>query len=91
MFHDVGVRELALEGAVGALLVGGHDERVPGGLEEVAQAQLARHAADQLTGREVEPARRRRRLPIRIALDRRHVVARIGRRVAVDRIVIQDA
>ena len=43
----VGVDQLALELAVGAVLVGGDDQRVALAFEIVAQAQLARHAAEQ--------------------------------------------
>ena len=46
--HDLGVGQLALEHGVRAVLVGGHDQRVALALEELAQAQLAGDAAEQL-------------------------------------------
>ena len=51
---DLGLRQLALEDRVRAVLVGGDDERVPALLEELAQAELAGDAAEQLAGREVD-------------------------------------
>ena len=45
---DVGIDQLALELAVRPVLVGRDDQLVPACLEEFAQAQLARHAAEQL-------------------------------------------
>jgi hypothetical protein len=64
---------------------------MPALLEELAQAQLARDAADQLAGLEADCLRRWRALTVVVALDRRYFVARVRRRVAVDRIVIEHA
>ena len=89
--HHLGLGQLALEDRVRPVLVGGDDEPVPAPLEELAQAELAGDAADQLAGREADRLRRRRALPVVVALDRRHLVARVGRRVAVDRIVVEHA
>ena len=89
--HDIGVGELALEDRVRAVLVGGDDQLVPGSLEELAQPQLAGDAAEQLAGPEAERLRGRRALAVVVALDLRDIVARIGRRVAVDRVVVEHA
>src|SRR5215218_10595075 len=62
---------------------------MPGLLEESAQSELARDAAEQLAGREADPSGGRRRDPAGIALARRDLVARVGRRVAVDGIVVE--
>ena len=51
---DVGIDQLALERAVRAVLVGGDDQRVARAFEIFAQPQLARHAAEQFAGREVD-------------------------------------
>ena len=87
--HDVRVDKLLLEHRARAVLVGGDDERVAGSLEVPTQAQLARNAAQQLPGREVDGVRGRGRLAARIRTDLWYVVARVGRRIAVDRIVIK--
>ena len=55
--HDLGARQLALEDRVRAVLVGGDDQRVARRLQEVAQPQLARDAADQLARGEAERPR----------------------------------
>jgi uncharacterized delta-60 repeat protein len=48
--HDLGVRKLAIQHRVGPLLVGSDDQVVPAPLDELAQPELARHAAQQLPG-----------------------------------------
>ncbi len=58
--HDLGVRQLLLEGRIRTVLVGGHDQRVAGLFQELAQAQLAGDAAEQFARLEVDLARRRR-------------------------------
>ena len=88
---NVGVDELALEGAVSAILVGGDDELVSLGFQELAQAQFARDAAEQRAWLEVRPAWGRQGLPIRIALDPGQIVARVGDWITVDGIVVEDA
>ena len=55
----VGIDQLALELAVGAVLVGCDDERVARAFEIFAKPQLARHAAEQFAGREVDRLGRR--------------------------------
>src|SRR5215211_4519329 len=57
--HDLGLRKLAIQHRVGPLLVGGDDQIVPASLDELAQRELARHAAQQLPRREVDVLRRR--------------------------------
>src|SRR6186997_402127 len=61
-----------------------------GVLEELAQAKLARDAAEQLAGREVDRARGGGRLPVGVALDFGDVVARVGGRIAVHRVVVEN-
>ena len=87
----VRVLELAFESRVGPVLVGRDDELVPALLEELPQPELARDAAEQLARREVDRLRRGRGLPAVVALDRRDAVARVGRRVPANRVVVQDA
>ena len=60
---DLGLGQLALEDRVRPVLVGGDDQPVPAPLEELAQAELARDAAEQLAGREVDRLGRRRVWP----------------------------
>ena len=50
-----------------------------------------RHAAEQLTGREVDRLRRRRGLPVEVVRDLGDAVARVRRRVPVDRVVVEHA
>src|SRR5262249_49686372 len=57
--------------------------------EELPQAELPGDAAEQLARREVDRLRRRRGLSIGVALDLRDVVARVGGRVAVHRVVVE--
>src|SRR3990172_4439578 len=59
-------------------------------LQEFAQAQLARDAAQELAGFEVDGARRGRRLSVGIFRDPWDVVAGIFLGIAVDRIVIEN-
>eukprot|EP00050_Salpingoeca_kvevrii_P005681 m.285082 g.285082 ORF g.285082 m.285082 type:complete len:437 (+) comp11291_c0_seq1:127-1437(+) len=44
----IGILHLLFENAVGAVLVAGHDKRMAAILEKLAQAKLARHAAEEL-------------------------------------------
>ena len=88
---DVGGGQLALEVGVRAVLVGGDGQLVAALLEELAQAELAGDAAQQLAGREVDRLGSRRREAAGVVVDRGNVVARVGGRIAVDRIVVQDA
>src|SRR5262245_18747755 len=60
-------------------------------VDELAQAQRAGDAADQLAGAEAERLGRRRALAVRVALDLGDIVARVGRRIAVDRVVVEHA
>jgi len=57
----------------------------------VYEALLTGHTPEQLAGREVDRLRRRRRLPVEVALDHRDVVPRVRGRVAVHGIVVEDA
>src|SRR3712207_6326256 len=82
--HDVGVDQLALELRVLPVLVGRDDELMTRRLEELAQAEFARNAAEQLAGLEVDRARAGERLAVRIALDLGEAIARIAGRIAVD-------
>ena len=88
--HDLGVGKLLVEHRILAVLARGHDQGVAGLLQEFAQAQLAGDAAEQLTRLEVDGRRRRRGLPVGIFGDLGDVVAGIGLRIAVDRIVIEN-
>jgi hypothetical protein len=88
--HNVGVDKLLVEGRVGAFLVRGDDERMTGVLQELAQAELAGHAAQELAGIEVDRARGRRGLSARIFLDLRDVVAGIFRRIAAHGIGVEN-
>jgi len=87
--HDLGVRKLSLEDRIGSVLVGRHDQPVAALLQEPAQPELARDAAEQLTRREVDPLRARRRLAVVVPLDLGNVVACVGRRIAADGIVVE--
>ena len=87
---DLGVGQLLVEYGILAVLARGHDQGVAGLLEELAQAQLARDAAEQLARLEVDRRGRRRRLPVRIFGDLGDVVAGVCLRIAVDRIVIEN-
>ena len=89
--HDLGLRELALEDGLRPVLVRGHDEPVTAVLEEAPQPELARDAADELPAVEVEPRGSRRGLAVVVALDPGDVVARVRRRVPIDRVVIEHA
>ena len=89
--HDLGLRKLAIQHRVGALLVGGDDQVVPTSLDELAQPELAGHAAQQLPGREVDVLGRRCVLAAVVMLDRGHGVARIGRRITADGVVVENA
>ncbi len=51
---DLGVEQLALEGGVGTVLVGGDDEVVALAFEKGPKAELSRHAAQELARGEVE-------------------------------------
>ena len=64
---------------------------MPALLKELAQPERARDAAEQLARGEIDPLRGRRGLAVGVALDLRDLVARVGGRVAVDRVVVQDA
>ncbi len=63
---------------------------VAAALEESAQAELARDAAEQLSRYEVDGLRGGEGLPSRIALQCGQTVSRVARRVTVDRVVVQD-
>jgi hypothetical protein len=88
---DVRIDQLALELAVRTVLVGRDDIVVTAGLEELAQAELARNAAEQLARPEVDRFRRGQGLAVRVALDLRQIVAWIAGRIAAGRIVVEDA
>ena len=66
---DVGIGQLPLELAAGTILVGGHYEAMAARLQELAQTQLTRDAAEKLTRFEIDRLRRRRGLSAWIALD----------------------
>ena len=88
--HDLGVGKLLVQHRILTVLARGHDQGVAGLLQEFAQAQLAGDAPQQLTRLEVYGRRRRRGLPVGIFGDLGDVVAGIGLRIAVDRIVIEN-
>ncbi len=89
--HDLGIMELAVEDRVPAFLVGGHDQRVAALLKEAAQPQGARHAAQQLARLEVDRLWRGCGLAAGIGVDLGDPVARIGGRVAGQRIIVEHA
>ena len=82
--------KLLVEHRVLAVLARGDDQGVAGLLEEFAKPKLARDAAQQLAGLEVDRRRRWRRLPVRIFGDLGDVVAGVFRRISIDRIVIEN-
>ena len=88
--HDFRVRQLLLEHRIGAVLIGGHDQRVAGVLEKFAKPELARNAAQQLARLEVDRLRRRQRLAVGILVDLGDVIARIVFRISVDGIVVEN-
>ena len=88
---DLGVGKLLVEDGVGAVLVGGHHQRVAGVLEEFAKPELAGDAAEQFARLEVDLARRRRRHAVGIVVDLGDVVAGVFGRIAVDGVVIKNA
>ena len=77
--HDVGVGQFSSNTESGAVLVGCHHQRVAGVLKELAQAELAGDAAEQLARLEVDRLRRRCGLAVGIAVDLGDVVAGVGR------------
>ncbi len=89
--HDLGVVQLAVEHAVRAVLARGDHELVAVGLEVLAQAQLARDAAQQGAGLEVDAPRRGQRLSVGIALQVRQVVAGVGGGIARHGVVVEHA
>ena len=88
---DVGVEEFTFEHRIGAVLVRGHDKAVPAALEEFAEAQLARDGAEEFARLEVDGLRRWQRLPARIALELRDIVARVRFGMTADGIVVENA
>ena len=88
---DLGVGQLLLELRVRAFLVGGHHQSVAGLLQELAKPKLARHAAKQLAGLEVDGARGRRGLAVGVVGDLGDVVAGIFGGIAVDRVGIENS
>ncbi len=88
---DFGVMQLLVELGIGAVLVGGHHQRVALAFEIVAQAQLAGDAAQQGARREVDGLGRRRGLAVGIFVDFRNIVAGVRLRIAVHRVVIKNA
>src|SRR5207247_6336237 len=70
---------------------GGDNEFVPALLEEFPEPELARHAPEKLTGREVDRLGSRRGLPVVVALYLRDVVSRVCRRIPVDGILVENA
>ncbi len=89
--HDFRIGKLALEHRVGAVLVRRHDQGMAEGLDVFSQAQFARDAAEQHPRLEVDRLRRRQGLAAGITFDLRQIVARVGFRIAVNRIVIENA
>ena len=75
----------------GAVLVGGHDQSVALGFEVFAQAQFAGHAAEKGAGLEIDRFGRRKSLAAGIVIDFGKIVARVGFRIAIDRIVVKNA
>ena len=88
--HHVRLRQPLLELGVRAVLVRGDDQGVTLRLEELTQPELPRHAPQQLARGEVDRLRGRGRLAVGVLLDLGDLVARVVRRVPVDRIVVED-
>jgi len=63
---NVSIDELLLELAVRAILVGGDDQLVSSRLEELAEAELAGDAAEELSGSEVDGLGGGQELAVRI-------------------------
>src|SRR5580700_7796542 len=81
---------MTLEDRIWPLLVGGDNKSVTKRLEIFPQPQLTRHAAEQRSWLKVDRLRSRQRLPARITFDRRQIVARVGLRISVDRIIVEN-
>ena len=88
---DVRIDQLPFENRLGPVLVRRDDQRMAGVLEESAEPELSRHAAEKLSRSEIDCVGRRRRLSTRIRGDDGDGVAGIGAGVAVDGIVIEHA
>ncbi len=88
---DVRVGKLAVELAIGSVLVGRDDKGVTTILQESAKAELAGDASEQLARPEVDRLRCRQQLTVGIALDPRQIVARIVLGVAVYGVVVENA
>lgn len=87
----VGIHELALQHAVGAVLVGGDHQRVAVLFQVGPQAQGAGDAAEQRAGHEVDALRGRQGLAAGVMVDPGQVIAGIGRGIARHRIVVENA
>ena len=88
--NDIGVGQLPFELRVRAVLVRCHDQLVPAVFEECAQAELTGDAAQQFARREIDRRRGRQGLAAGVAIQRRDAVARVDRRIAGDRVRIED-
>ena len=88
---DLRVGQLAVEGRARAILVRGHDQLVSEASRNLPQPEFAGDAAQQLARLEVNAFRRRQRLPVGITLQKREIIARVGFRVTIDGIVVEDA
>lgn len=89
--NNISSGQLALENRVRAVLVRSDNKLVAVLLEELAQSELTAHATEQMARGKVNCLGSRSSLSIRILGDVREVVTEVGRRVAINRIRIQDA
>ena len=88
---DVGIGQFPLERGIRAVLVRGDNKLVTGRFEIFSQTELARHAAEQRPGLEVDGRWCRQGLAVRIALDLRQIIPRIFLRITAGRIVVENA
>ena len=88
--HDIGVGQLPLELRIRSFFVRGHHQLVPAAFQKFPQAELTGHAAQQLTGGEVDRRRGRQGLAAGVAVQYRDAVACVDRGIAGDRIRIEN-
>ena len=88
--NDISVGQFTFELRVRAVLVRRHHQLVVAVFEEFAQAERTGHAPQQLAGSEIDRRRARHGLATRVTVYHRDAVAGVHRRIARDRIGIQD-
>ena len=88
---DVRIGELLLELTAGTILIGCHYESVAARLQELAQTQRTRDAAEKLPRFEIDRLRCRRGLSAWIALDPGNLIPRVVFRIARLGILVKHA